>query len=105
MPTAHGRRALRRAKGGAARRRPPSVVLDMGERDRSVRAGQRIITRRIALEAEVVEAALLAVDVQLSGRYAHSPQETPSLTLAGPDVAMTPGTLLELHPFPHGVPP
>jgi len=65
-------------------------------------AGQGIITRGITLEAEVVEAALLAVHVQLRREVCAFAPRTASLALSGPDVPTAPGTLLELHPVPHG---
>src|SRR6266508_2809837 len=82
----------------APRSRPSAVVLYMGERDRRVLAGQRIITGGIALEAEVVEAALLAVHVQLLGEVRALAPRTAPLALAGPDVPTAPAALLKLHP-------
>ena len=95
--TAH----LSDADRDAPRSSPPSIVLHMGERDRSVRTGQRIITGWIALEAEVVEAALLAVHVQLLREVGALAPRTAPLALTGPDVPTATGTLLELHPGPH----
>jgi hypothetical protein len=73
----------------------------MGERGRGVLTGQRIITGRIAFEAEVVEAALLAVHVQLLREVGALAPRTAPLALAGPDVPTAPGTLLELLPVTH----
>jgi hypothetical protein len=73
----------------------------MGERDRGVLTGQRIITGWIALEAEIVEAALLAVHVQIVREVGALAPRTAPLALSGPDVPTAPGTLLELYPVPH----
>src|SRR5207248_3348589 len=53
----------------------------------------------------VVEAALLAVHVQLRGEICAFAPRTAALAVSRPDVPPAPGTFLELHPVPHGRPP
>jgi hypothetical protein len=77
------------------------VVLDVGERFASMLAGQRVLTSRVALHCVVVEAALIAKDVQLLGKVGAVSPRASAFALAGSEVKAASRAFREINPSSH----